>query len=269
MLAKLRQLLSYEFTVAELIGLAIILGTPYLVIGVIWSSTHTDHLQNMHGADLVGVLPRVDRVVAGAAALECVHDVSAGAPPFTTSDTRIQITRRTARWDDREVTVADAMDFWSFAAGAANVVMQLSWPEVGHGVAESTVTSGSLMHHPWKRARTTFSYLAVAILGHPRGPGRLPGRGGRRTPPGAIHPGEPGEVQRLRPRSPDVGRGLPLRRPGGHLPTAAGRTHPGDRRVLLPLRVHPGHHTAGHRGPVARHPRRVRRLLELRVRARR
>ncbi len=53
MLAKLRQLLSYEFTVAELIGLAIILSTPYLVVGVIWSSTHTEHLQNMQGADLV------------------------------------------------------------------------------------------------------------------------------------------------------------------------------------------------------------------------
>jgi uncharacterized protein (DUF2236 family) len=84
---------------------------------------------------------------------------------LTTDQTRIQITRRTPRWDDREVTAADAMDFWSFAAGAANVVMQLSWPEVGHGVAESTVTSGSLMHHPWKRARTTFSYLAIAVLG--------------------------------------------------------------------------------------------------------
>jgi uncharacterized protein (DUF2236 family) len=84
---------------------------------------------------------------------------------LTTDQTRIQITRRTSRWDDREVTAADAMDFWSFAAGAANVVMQLSWPEVGHGVAESTVTSGSLMHHPWKRARTTFSYLAIAVLG--------------------------------------------------------------------------------------------------------
>jgi hypothetical protein len=53
MLARLRQLLSYEFTVAELIGLAIILATPYLVIGVIWSSTHTDHLEKMHGTDLV------------------------------------------------------------------------------------------------------------------------------------------------------------------------------------------------------------------------
>ena len=60
------------------------------------------------------------------------------------------------------------MDFWSFAAGAANVIMQLSWPEVGHGVVESKVDSGNLMKHPWKRARTTFQYLAVAILGQCR-----------------------------------------------------------------------------------------------------
>jgi uncharacterized protein (DUF2236 family) len=84
---------------------------------------------------------------------------------LTTADTRIQISRRTPRWGHQDVTVADAMDFWSFAAGAANVVMQLARPEVGHGVAESRVESGSLMHHPWKRARTTFSYLAVAIVG--------------------------------------------------------------------------------------------------------
>lgn len=88
--------------------------------------------------------------------------------PLTIADTRIHITRRTARWDTVPATVADAMDFWSFAAGAANVVMQLSWPGVGHGVVESTVESGSLQKHPWKRARTTFSYLAVAILGTPQ-----------------------------------------------------------------------------------------------------
>ncbi|MBV9320886.1 MAG: DUF2236 domain-containing protein [Mycobacterium sp.] len=85
--------------------------------------------------------------------------------PLTTADTRIHINRRTARWDHRPATVADAMDFWSFAAGAANVVMQLSWPEIGYGVVESKVESGSLMKHPWKRARTTFQYLAVAALG--------------------------------------------------------------------------------------------------------
>jgi uncharacterized protein (DUF2236 family) len=81
------------------------------------------------------------------------------------TETRITPQRRTARWDDGDVTVADAMDSWSFAAGAANVIMQLSWPAVGHGVAESKVHSGSLLKHPWKRARTTFQYLAVAILG--------------------------------------------------------------------------------------------------------
>jgi uncharacterized protein (DUF2236 family) len=93
-----------------------------------------------------------------------MHDMTAGAP-LTTADTRIHIARHTARWDHRPATAADALDFWSFAAGAANVVMQLSWPGVGYGVVESKVESGSLMQHPWKRARTTFSYLAVAILG--------------------------------------------------------------------------------------------------------
>ena len=42
--------------------------------------------------------------------------------------------------------------------------MQMSWPEVGHGVAVSKVDSGNLLKHPWKRSRTTFQYLAVAIM---------------------------------------------------------------------------------------------------------
>jgi uncharacterized protein (DUF2236 family) len=49
--------------------------------------------------------------------------------------------------------------------GAANVIMQLGWPAVGYGVMESRVESGSAMKHPVKRARTTFTYLAVALLG--------------------------------------------------------------------------------------------------------
>jgi hypothetical protein len=52
-IAKLRQLLSYEMTVAEWISLAVVLGIPYGIIGLIWSSTHTDHLRGMQGADLV------------------------------------------------------------------------------------------------------------------------------------------------------------------------------------------------------------------------
>ncbi len=87
---------------------------------------------------------------------------------MTPADCRIDIRRRTARWDPAaEVTAAEAMDFWAFAAGAANVIMQLSWPEVGHGVVDGKVDTGNLLKHPWKRARTTFQYLAVAIMGRP------------------------------------------------------------------------------------------------------
>ena len=50
-------------------------------------------------------------------------------------------------------------------AGPANVIMQLSRPAVGHGVAESRVESGRATDHPVRRARTTFTYLAVALLG--------------------------------------------------------------------------------------------------------
>ena len=49
--------------------------------------------------------------------------------------------------------------------GAANVVMQLALLPVGRGVAESTVDSGRVDVHPFKRQRTTGSYLIVALLG--------------------------------------------------------------------------------------------------------
>ncbi len=50
-------------------------------------------------------------------------------------------------------------------AGPANVIMELSRPAVGHGVAESRVESGRIDRHPIKRARTTFTYIAVANAG--------------------------------------------------------------------------------------------------------
>jgi uncharacterized protein (DUF2236 family) len=52
-------------------------------------------------------------------------------------------------------------------AGAANVIMQLSRPGVGYGVVESRVESGRIDRHPIKRARTTFTYLAVSANGTP------------------------------------------------------------------------------------------------------
>jgi uncharacterized protein (DUF2236 family) len=85
--------------------------------------------------------------------------------PLTLESCRIQIGRRTTRWDTDDVSVADAMDFWSFAGAAANVVMQLALPGVGRGVVESKVDSGNILKHPWKRLRTTSQYLAVAVFG--------------------------------------------------------------------------------------------------------
>ncbi|WP_344129287.1 oxygenase MpaB family protein [Saccharopolyspora halophila] len=69
------------------------------------------------------------------------------------------MTRRGTRAFDEVIVGAGLM------AGAANVVMQLARPGVGHGVVESTVDSGNLFLHPWKRARTTFTYLSVATMG--------------------------------------------------------------------------------------------------------
>jgi uncharacterized protein (DUF2236 family) len=50
-------------------------------------------------------------------------------------------------------------------AGPANVIMQLARPGVGYGVMESPVESGRVDRHPIKRARTTFTYLAVSTNG--------------------------------------------------------------------------------------------------------
>ena len=65
----------------------------------------------------------------------------------------------------RNVQYADGLVGAALLAGPANVIMQLSRPGVGYGVVESRVESGRTDLHPIKRARTTFTYLAVAILG--------------------------------------------------------------------------------------------------------
>jgi hypothetical protein len=53
MFGDLRRLLGFQVTIGELIVVALILGTPYLIVGAIWSSTHTEHLERMAGTDLV------------------------------------------------------------------------------------------------------------------------------------------------------------------------------------------------------------------------
>jgi uncharacterized protein (DUF2236 family) len=68
------------------------------------------------------------------------------------------LVRRGAGIDDGLMGVA-------LLAGPANVIMQLARPGVGYGVLESRVESGRVDRHPIKRARTTFTYLAVATQG--------------------------------------------------------------------------------------------------------
>lgn len=66
--------------------------------------------------------------------------------------------RRGATFDEGLMGIA-------LLAGPANVIMQLARPGVGYGVVESRVESGRADRHPVKRARTTFTYLAVATKG--------------------------------------------------------------------------------------------------------
>ncbi|WP_406232808.1 oxygenase MpaB family protein [Nocardia sp. NBC_01009] len=60
-------------------------------------------------------------------------------------------------------------EMWSgvaaFLGGTANVIMQLSLKPVAYGVMDSTVETGRVDLHPWKRLRTTLTYLAVAMMG--------------------------------------------------------------------------------------------------------
>lgn len=78
---------------------------------------------------------------------------------MTISETRRPLFRR------RTDSVGSMMGV-GLLAGAANVIMQLSRPGVGYGVV-SRVESGRIDRHPIKRARTTFTYLAVSAEGTP------------------------------------------------------------------------------------------------------
>jgi uncharacterized protein (DUF2236 family) len=65
----------------------------------------------------------------------------------------------------RRMASADDAAFIGLLSGAANVIMELARPGVGYGVKDSRVESGRADRHPIKRARTTFTYLAVALSG--------------------------------------------------------------------------------------------------------
>jgi len=65
----------------------------------------------------------------------------------------------------RPSRVVDLLNPAAVLLPAANVIMQLASPAVGYGVLESPVDSGNVYKHPFKRARTTGTYLAAATLG--------------------------------------------------------------------------------------------------------
>lgn len=75
------------------------------------------------------------------------------------------ITGLTRRRQPRVSRIDDGLMGMALLLGPANVIMQLARPGVGYGVVESRVESGRVDLHPIKRARTTFTYLAVAMAG--------------------------------------------------------------------------------------------------------
>jgi uncharacterized protein (DUF2236 family) len=72
---------------------------------------------------------------------------------------------RRRRRQQRAPRIDDGLMGMALLLGPANVIMQLARPGVGYGVLESRVESGRVDLHPIKRARTTFTYLAVAMAG--------------------------------------------------------------------------------------------------------
>jgi hypothetical protein len=53
MLTRFRRLMDFELSIAELIGIGLLLAGPYLIVGLAWSSTHAEPFQRMGGAELL------------------------------------------------------------------------------------------------------------------------------------------------------------------------------------------------------------------------
>jgi len=86
---------------------------------------------------------------------------------MTISEVRAAPQRR-GFWSRRGANVDDGLMGMALLAAPANVVMELARPGVGYAVKESRVESGRIDRHPIKRARTTFTYLAVSTNGTDR-----------------------------------------------------------------------------------------------------
>lgn len=91
------------------------------------------------------------------------ESISAPVPFVERAVNEALVTARPRKWST--AATDDGMLGLGLLAGPANVIMQLARPGVGYGVMESPVESGRVDRHPIKRARTTFTYLAVSTNG--------------------------------------------------------------------------------------------------------
>lgn len=47
----IKNLLDYRLSIRQLVYLAIVVGAPYLMVGMIWALTHSDHIAGLTGLD--------------------------------------------------------------------------------------------------------------------------------------------------------------------------------------------------------------------------
>jgi hypothetical protein len=53
MLTTFSRLMDFELSIAEWIGIGLLLAGPYLIAGVVWAITHAEAFQRMGGLDLL------------------------------------------------------------------------------------------------------------------------------------------------------------------------------------------------------------------------
>jgi hypothetical protein len=53
MLARLRRLMEFELSLAELVGVGAFLAGPYLLIGLVWILTHAHSVDGLSGVELL------------------------------------------------------------------------------------------------------------------------------------------------------------------------------------------------------------------------
>jgi hypothetical protein len=53
MLTRFRELMDCELSIAELIGMGLLLAGPYLIVGLVWSITHAEPFQRIGGVELL------------------------------------------------------------------------------------------------------------------------------------------------------------------------------------------------------------------------